>query len=106
MSGQPAWSPGRWPKRWRKARAKWPLSAKCQRAAIFNLHADLAGTGVYAAHVAIAAFIGQGSPASEPAVLAEAYWRLHATRADAELVIDDLPADFRERGLADKFRTG
>ncbi|GAB7039209.1 MULTISPECIES: SDR family NAD(P)-dependent oxidoreductase [Catenuloplanes] len=73
---------------------------------ILNLHADLAGTGVYAAHVAIAAFIGQGGPASDPATIADAYWRLHATRADAELVIDDLPADFRERGLADKFLTG
>jgi NADP-dependent 3-hydroxy acid dehydrogenase YdfG len=70
---------------------------------ILNLHAALSGTGVYAAHVAIAAFIGQGGQASQPRTLADAYWRLHTERAEAELLVQDLPADYLERGLADKF---
>lgn len=70
---------------------------------ILNLHAALSGTGVYAAHVAIAAFIGQGGHDSQPRTLADAYWRLHTERAEAELLVQDLPADYLERGLADKF---
>jgi NADP-dependent 3-hydroxy acid dehydrogenase YdfG len=69
---------------------------------ILNLNAALSGTGVYAAHVAIAAYIGQGGPASEPEAIAEAYWRLHGERAEAELFYDDLPDGFQ--GLADKFQ--
>jgi NADP-dependent 3-hydroxy acid dehydrogenase YdfG len=70
---------------------------------ILNLHAALSGTGVYAAHVAIAAYIGQGGHDSQPRTLADAYWRLHTERAEAELLVQDLPADYLERGLADKF---
>ncbi|BCJ50025.1 oxidoreductase [Actinoplanes sp. NBRC 14428] len=72
---------------------------------ILNLHADLAGTGVHAAHVAIAAYIGEGGPASQPDAIADAYWRLHSERTEAEVVIHDLPEDYLERGLAEKFRT-
>lgn len=71
---------------------------------LLNLHAALAGTGVYAAHVAIAAFIGQGGPVSQPAAIADAYWRLHHERTEPELLIHDLPDDYLEQGLADKFR--
>lgn len=70
---------------------------------ILNLHAALSGTGVYAAHVAIAAFIGQGGHDSQPRTLADAYWRMHTERVEAELLVQDLPADYLERGLADKF---
>lgn len=70
---------------------------------ILNLHAALSGTGVYAAHVAIAAFIGQGGHDSQPQTLAEAYWRLHTERAEAELLVQDLPPDYLAQGLADKF---
>jgi NADP-dependent 3-hydroxy acid dehydrogenase YdfG len=70
---------------------------------ILNLHAALSGTGVYAAHVAIAAFIGQGGRDSQPQTLADGYWRLHTERTDAELLVQDLPADYLDRGLADKF---
>ncbi|WP_405060770.1 SDR family NAD(P)-dependent oxidoreductase [Kribbella sp. NBC_01505] len=70
---------------------------------LLNLHAALAGTGVYAAHVAIAAFIGQGAPTSQPDAIAEAYWQLHRDRSAPELLIEDLPADYLDKGLADKF---
>ncbi|MFE5114024.1 hypothetical protein [Streptomyces sp. NPDC056663] len=70
---------------------------------ILNLHPALSDPGVYAAQVAIAAFIGQGGPDSQPQTRADAYWRLHAARAEAELVIHDLPDDYLEQGLADKF---
>ncbi|MCM3920235.1 SDR family NAD(P)-dependent oxidoreductase [Frankia sp. AiPs1] len=51
---------------------------------ILNLHAALAPQGVYAAHVAIAAWIGQGGPKSQPDAIAETYWELHESRSDAE----------------------
>ncbi|MFF0537236.1 SDR family NAD(P)-dependent oxidoreductase [Streptomyces coelicoflavus] len=70
---------------------------------ILNLHAALSGTGVYAAHVAIAAYIGQGGHDSQPQTIADAYWRLHTGRTEAELVVQDLPDDYLDRGLADKF---
>ena len=70
---------------------------------ILNLHAALSGTGVHAAHVAIAAYIGQGGDASRPETIADAYWRLHTEREEAEVVVQDLPDDYLERGLADKF---
>ncbi|MFJ3889884.1 SDR family NAD(P)-dependent oxidoreductase [Streptomyces rubrogriseus] len=70
---------------------------------ILNLHAALSGTGVYAGHVAIAAFIGQGGVDSQPETMADAYWRMHAERTEAELLFQDLPDDYLEKGLADKF---
>ncbi|WP_093465744.1 hypothetical protein [Streptomyces melanosporofaciens] len=57
---------------------------------ILNLHAALSGTGVYAAHVAIAAYIGQGGHDSQPQTIADAYWRLHTGRTEAELVIVEI----------------
>ncbi|MEU0474619.1 SDR family NAD(P)-dependent oxidoreductase [Streptomyces olivaceus] len=70
---------------------------------ILNLHAALSVTGVYAAHAAIAALIGQGGHDSQPRTIADAYWRLHTGRTEAELVVRDLPDDYLERGLADEF---
>jgi NAD(P)-dependent dehydrogenase (short-subunit alcohol dehydrogenase family) len=55
-----------------------------------NLHSALAPKGVYAAHVAIAAWIGQGGPASQPDTIAESYWQLVHDRSQAELFyVDD-----------------
>lgn len=70
---------------------------------VLNLNAALAGRGVYAAHVAIAAYIGQGRPDSEPDVIADAYWRLHVDRTLPELFYDDMPAEFA--GLSDRYDT-
>jgi NAD(P)-dependent dehydrogenase (short-subunit alcohol dehydrogenase family) len=54
-----------------------------------NLHAALAPTGVYAAHVAIAAWIGHGGPKSQPDTIAESYWQLVQDRGQAELFYAD-----------------
>jgi hypothetical protein len=55
-----------------------------------NLNAGLAGSGVFAAHVSIAANIGQGRPRSEPDVIAEEYWKLHVARDQGDFYYDDL----------------
>lgn len=51
---------------------------------VLNLHTALEPRGVYAAHVAIATWIGQEGPASQPDVIAQTYWELHRARQDAE----------------------
>jgi len=53
---------------------------------VLNLHAALEPHGVYAAHVAIATWIGQEGPVSRPETIAETYWELHRSRRDAERV--------------------
>jgi NADP-dependent 3-hydroxy acid dehydrogenase YdfG len=59
---------------------------------VVNLHKELDGTGVQAAHVAIDVALGGGSidptlRAAEPAAVASVYWDLHATKRDqAEIV--------------------
>ena len=72
---------------------------------ILNLNASLQGRGVYAAHVAIAAYIGQGRPASEPAVIADVYWQMHTQRTQAEVFYNDMPGDGRYQGLSDRYAT-
>ncbi len=52
---------------------------------VLNLHQILDGTGVYAAHVAISAWIGSGAPEAEPDAIARTYWDLHTGRDRAEL---------------------
>ncbi|EFK98318.1 MULTISPECIES: SDR family NAD(P)-dependent oxidoreductase [Streptomyces] len=52
-----------------------------------NLHAALADTGVHVGHVAIALWIGEEGPASEPDALAERYWQQHRERTAAEIVL-------------------
>ncbi|MEU7040736.1 SDR family NAD(P)-dependent oxidoreductase [Streptomyces varsoviensis] len=71
---------------------------------LLNLNASVAQRGVYVAHVALAAAIGQGRPNSEPDVIADAYWQLHQQRTEPELFYQDMPEeqDFR---LSDKFLT-
>jgi hypothetical protein len=56
-----------------------------------NLNQELAGTGVYAAHIGIDVSINQSvlpgfavRPAEE---VAAAYWDLHTTRKDAEFIV-------------------
>lgn len=51
---------------------------------VLNLHNALADDGVYAAHVAISAWIGSGAPGTDPAEIAPLYWDMHTTRRDAE----------------------
>lgn len=60
-----------------------------------NLHKELAGTGVYAAHIGIDVVIGgsdnnesvlPGFPVAPAGDIAAAYWDLHTTRQDAEYV--------------------
>jgi len=55
-----------------------------------NLHAALQPKGIYAAHVAIAAWIGSGGPKSQPDTIAKSYWQLVQDRSQAELFyVDD-----------------
>lgn len=58
---------------------------------VLNLNAALVPEGVYAAHVAIAAMIGQGGPRSQPDVIADSYWQLYQDRTEAELLYLDGP---------------
>ncbi|WP_239514369.1 hypothetical protein [Streptosporangium sp. 'caverna'] len=52
---------------------------------VLNLHQVLDGTGVYAAHVAISAWIGSGPPEAEPDAIATTYWDLYRNRDRAEI---------------------
>lgn len=52
---------------------------------VLNLNAALRDSGVYAAHVAIATWIGQEGPASTPEAISETYLDLHHTRREAEV---------------------
>ncbi|MEU7004091.1 hypothetical protein [Nonomuraea sp. NPDC046570] len=56
---------------------------------MLNLNQVLHGTGVYAAHVAISAWIGSGPPEAEPYAIAQAYWDLHQSRDRAELGVEE-----------------
>jgi hypothetical protein len=51
---------------------------------ILNLHPVVAERGVYAAHVAISAWIGSGPPEAEPDAIARTYWDLCEQRTEAE----------------------
>lgn len=88
-----------------------PEAANAQVAAaglrnyILNLHTSVAARGVYAAHIAIGAFIGQGRPDSEPDVIADAYWRLHQERRIPELFYNDLPDGFVFEGVSPQYRS-
>lgn len=57
---------------------------------VLNLHKELAGTGVQAAHVAIGVWIGTDGPPGAPTATADeiapVYWDLHVHRDDAERV--------------------
>ncbi|GAA2829803.1 SDR family NAD(P)-dependent oxidoreductase [Kribbella solani] len=55
---------------------------------VLNLHNELSGTGVYAAHVAISTWIGanapEGFPSASPEQIAPIYWMLHEERSHPE----------------------
>jgi NAD(P)-dependent dehydrogenase (short-subunit alcohol dehydrogenase family) len=57
---------------------------------VLNLHKELAGTGIQAAHVAIGVWIGTEGPPGAPTATAEqiapVYWDLHTHHDDAERV--------------------
>ena len=57
---------------------------------MLNLHDEPAGSGVYAAHVAISTWIGddgpEGIPGATPDQIAPLYWDLHERRDQPEAV--------------------
>ncbi|MDH6622657.1 NAD(P)-dependent dehydrogenase (short-subunit alcohol dehydrogenase family) [Streptomyces sp. LBL] len=59
---------------------------------VLNLHNELAGSGVSAAHVAINTWIGEGGPegipAATPEQIAPLYWDLYERRDQSELVFN------------------
>jgi NAD(P)-dependent dehydrogenase (short-subunit alcohol dehydrogenase family) len=59
---------------------------------VINLHNELAGSGVYAAHVAINVSIGgggrEGFPTATPEEIAPLYWDLHENRDRSEAVFN------------------
>jgi NAD(P)-dependent dehydrogenase (short-subunit alcohol dehydrogenase family) len=62
-----------------------------------NLHGELAGTGIQAAHVAIGVWIGdhgpQGAPTATADQIAPVYWDLHVHREQAETVFTGVHQD-------------
>ena len=78
-------------------------AAAALRQWLLALHASVRDRGVHVAHVSLAAFIGQGRPGSEPDVIAETHWRVHAERAGPDVTYEDLPEDWASIGLADTF---
>ncbi len=56
---------------------------------VLNLNEALRDDDVYAAHVAIAAWIGHGGPDSDPDRIADQYWDLYQRRDRAELFWQD-----------------
>ncbi|MEV4016077.1 SDR family NAD(P)-dependent oxidoreductase [Nonomuraea angiospora] len=59
---------------------------------VLNLNKELAGSGVYAAHVAIKVWIGEGGPegfpTATPEQIAPLYWDLHERRDRPEVVFN------------------
>jgi hypothetical protein len=57
---------------------------------VINLHKELDGTGIQAAHIAIGVWIGlegpEGFPTAAPEQIAPVYWDLHTNRGEAERV--------------------
>jgi NADP-dependent 3-hydroxy acid dehydrogenase YdfG len=54
------------------------------RAWVLKLHQVTAGTGVYAAHVPIFAWIGAGGPETQADTIAQRYWDIYTKRDGAE----------------------
>lgn len=61
------------------------VAASALRNWVLNLHGALTPKGVYAAHVAISAWIGSGKPEAEASAIAQEYWKLYEARDRAEL---------------------
>jgi NAD(P)-dependent dehydrogenase (short-subunit alcohol dehydrogenase family) len=67
------------------------IAAAALRNWVLNLHGALAPKGIYAAHLAISAWIGSGKPEAEASVIAQEYWKLYEARDQAELHYVALP---------------
>ncbi|MEU8868450.1 SDR family NAD(P)-dependent oxidoreductase [Streptomyces umbrinus] len=67
-----------------------------------NLHKELAGTGIQAAHVGIDASIGvsvlAGVEAARPEQISPMYWELHTTKRDEDELVFKLDAEAFPRG--------
>ncbi|WP_131767586.1 SDR family NAD(P)-dependent oxidoreductase [Candidatus Protofrankia californiensis] len=57
---------------------------------VLALNATLADKGVYATHVPLATWIGQGGPETQPDTIAETYWDLYIKRDEAERLYSTL----------------
>jgi NAD(P)-dependent dehydrogenase (short-subunit alcohol dehydrogenase family) len=64
---------------------------------VINLHGELAGTGIQAAHVAISVWIGEHGPEGAPTATADqiapTYWDLHTQRDEVERVFTGVHHD-------------
>jgi NADP-dependent 3-hydroxy acid dehydrogenase YdfG len=60
------------------------IGSAALRAWVLKLHQATAGTGVYAAHVPIFAWIGAGGPETQPDTIAQRYWDIFIKRDGAE----------------------
>lgn len=60
------------------------IGSAALRSWVLKLHQTLDGTGVYAAHVPLAVWIGSGGPDTQADTIAEHYWNLHTRRDGAE----------------------
>lgn len=59
---------------------------------VLNLHNELAGSGIHAAHIAINTWLGEGGPEGIPSAgpeqVAPLYWDLYERRDQAEAVFN------------------
>jgi len=60
------------------------IATAALRAWVLKFHQVLAGTGVYAAHVPIFAWIGAGGPETQAGTIAQSYWDIYTKRDGAE----------------------
>jgi NADP-dependent 3-hydroxy acid dehydrogenase YdfG len=60
------------------------VASAALRAWVLKLHQATAGTGVYAAHVPIFAWIGTGGPETQADTIAQHYWDIYTKRDGAE----------------------
>jgi hypothetical protein len=60
------------------------IATAALRAWVLKLNQVLGGTGVYAAHVPIFAWIGSGGPETQADTIAERYWDVCTKRDGAE----------------------
>ncbi|MFI0449213.1 SDR family NAD(P)-dependent oxidoreductase [Actinomadura sp. 6N118] len=60
------------------------IATAALRAWVLKLNQVLTGTGVYAAHVPIFAWIGSGGPETQADTIAERYWDIYTKRDGAE----------------------
>ena len=64
------------------------IAASALRTWVLMLNRQLADTGVFAAHVALAVWIGSGGPETQADTIAQLYWDLHTKRDQVEHLYD------------------